>query len=354
MGLDNTTAISVNFNNVRYSPAHVAFAQQLKSAAQYTILQDTGGTSHSSNDTAIEKNKYNSLTFLADPQTAVVLKASGFKNLALEVRKEFQPLVDKVARGEMTPQQYAQGVADMYRAAGDVAGSTPSTRSVEFGKIVQSMAANGIRVHCVESQAAGLNEHGRYVDTMDIIKGAYSDVGSARMGVSDLSLLALQASKVKISEISGGKVFPTAIQERTRYVEGVAIEVLKRGEDNGVGAAYKQIMEERMKGDVQLAKTIKGRVGNEKTLVYYGAAHGSYGYDLDEALDGAKKIALYSDVGAIKSDMQYGYMQRLQMPDSAISLSDGQSFAKDQLDKMILKDSPQVPLSAMPVLAKPK
>ncbi len=355
MGLDTVLPTRNVFNGAVLPPAQAALAQELSTARQFAILQDTGGTNHGGNDSAIKENKYNSLTFLTNPQTAAAMKMSGVKNLALEVRKEFQPLVDKVAKGQMTPEQYAKAVADMYLAAGDAAGGIPSPRSVEIGRVVKVMAASGIRVLCVEGQSSGLKQHGEMVDHVDAVKRAYENISEDNIGGADLAHAAVLAAKAKVSRMTGGSIFPTSEQERTKLFESVAIAVLNGKSRDGmdysdVGANYKAVMESRMKGDVQLAKTIKSLVGNEKTAIYYGSAHGSFGYDLDEALGGAKKIGLYADDVSIKKDMQYGYMQRLQAPDAAISISDGKSFNKDQLDKMILKDAPQIPLSVTPVL----
>jgi hypothetical protein len=358
MGLDTAQPTKDTFNSARLAPAQAALVQELLTAKQFAILQDTGGTSHSGTDTAIKDNKHNSLTFLTDPQTAAALKMSGYKNLAMEVRKEFQPLVDKVAKGQMTPEQYAKGVADMYLAAGDAPGGIPSPRAVEIGKVVKAMAANGIKVLCVEGQSSGLKQHGESVDRIDAAKKAYADIATENIGAADLAHAAILAAKAKVSHMTDGSIFSTADQELMKLFESVAIAALKGQSKDGmdysdVGANYKAVMEDRMKGYVQLAKTIKSLVGNEKTAVYYGSAHGSLGYDLDEALGGAKKIGLYADDITIKRDMQYDYMHRLQIPDAAISISDGKSFNKDQLDKMILKDAPQVPLSAAPILVKP-
>ena len=142
---------------VNLSPPQSSLDKAMAGTGQFTLIPDTGGTSHGEHDASVAKNK-NSLTFLAEPGTMQVLAKHGVKFIAMEIRHEFQPLADKVANGEMDASQYAQAKADMYRAAGDEGGSSPSKRSVAEAAVIQAAAKYGIKILCVESQASSLKK----------------------------------------------------------------------------------------------------------------------------------------------------------------------------------------------------
>src|SRR6185369_2604262 len=63
--------------------------------------------------------------FLAEEQTMAMLAKNGFKDIAMEVRKEVQGIADSVSSGKITPQEYAAAKAKIYLDAGDPTDSTP-------------------------------------------------------------------------------------------------------------------------------------------------------------------------------------------------------------------------------------
>ncbi|MDB5491155.1 MAG: hypothetical protein JWO78_1004 [Micavibrio sp.] len=126
-GLDEQNGISKNFNEkspVLLNPAQESLNKILTADKnQFVILGDTDHT-----------NK-NIIGFLAKEQTMAVLAQNGIKNLALEVRKEFQPLADKVSKGELSPRDYAEEKSRMYARQGDNSLDAKSLKSVMEGHI---------------------------------------------------------------------------------------------------------------------------------------------------------------------------------------------------------------------------
>lgn len=357
MGVDGQKGIQSAFEgstNQRFSPAQQALDQQLKGTAQFAILQDAGGTGHGKTDNGPEVSEFNSLTFLANPQTATVLAQNGFKNLAMEIRREFQPLADKVARGEMTPAQFAQGKADMYRAAGEVDASTPSARSVEEGKVIQNMGRAGIRVLCKENLSANLKAHGEAVDKMGVALERYSNISAENLQLADIPKSWVGALKQKISDSTNGTVFGDIAQERQRHHDDVRIEAVQNSpRARSIAYQMKQNMEDVIKGDVALAASIKKDVGKEKTAVYYGNSHGAYAYDLDEALGkDTKKIGLYVSENSAKATVQNAYAENMQQPHGIIALDTGKSFSAADIEKWIDKTAPRMPAEFTPALTK--
>lgn len=356
MGLDNQTNISSEFlknSSIRFSPPQAALDQQLKNTGQFVLMQDNGGTGHGSNDTGPENNPLNSLSFLANPQTGTVLAQNGFKNLAMEIRYEFQPLVDKVAAGEMTAGEYAQAKADMYRDAGDMIGAIPSTRSIEEAKVVKSMASAGIKVICAEGQAANLKEHGEGADRIDAAKKYNRDSITNQAGVSDIVSALSVKTEGMISSLTGGYLFPNAAQDEARSYEETAIKAAATPAGHRAAELLKEIMEERIGGDGALADIIKDKVGNEKTAVYYGSAHGSYNYDLNEALGDTKTIGIYNSEDHLKRTAQAQYMQNLQPADGGITLDTGRSFSASDISNLVETDAPRMPQNLTPSFTRP-
>jgi len=327
-------------------PAQENLNRFMAHSGQFTILQDTANDGHGNNDGYA---KHNALTFLAEPQTMQVLSRNGVTALAMEVRHEFQPLADGVASGKMTPEQFAQGIANMYHAAGDQPGSIPSQRNIEVAKVIQAASRNGIRVLCVENQAANLKEHGAEVDRLGNADKMFSQIATDHVGLSDVGTALMQIATETVSDLTHGSIFPTAHQQGVQtYSERIIQAIASSPTDADIAQWHKHVQEDRLSNDEKLGHSISAAVKGQKTVVFYGSAHGESNCTLNHYLGDARRIGIYTDEGTLKADTQRMYMMGLKRPDAAIALDSGALFAAHALDALTLKDKPTLPKAFVP------
>lgn len=219
------------------------------------------------------------MEFMAQPRAMETLAAKGYKNIFLEERVEFQGIADQVAAGNMTPEQYAQAKADMYAQAGDSAGAAVSQRSVMVGTIIQSAAQSGFKVILAEGQAADLSGHARMVDGINQAQDTFeSQMHADAVMTGGLSVIASRFYKGDAQNV------------RLQYS---AISKNASG-DWSAHSTWRATMAERIGGDASLAEKIIEQSGGAPSVIFYGAAHGRHGHDLDEHL-GAQRLELFSD-----------------------------------------------------------
>lgn len=259
----------------------------------------------------------NIIGFLARDGVMPMLKEKGYENLFLEIRHEFQPLADKVAHGEMTPQEYAQAKSDMYKAAGYAQDAGPTQKSIAEAEVIQAAAAQGINVYCAESQAADLKAHREF---------------ALRVAQNDAALAGAEQGILQ-SKFAGNTISVSDPKLASAF------------------EARQQDVAERTAGDITLAEFIAEKSAGAPSIVMYGANHGSRASDLDEHL-GAKRIGLHSTLETAVAFGERAHLERGQTAD-ALVVSTGTFLPRAVIDN-IVASGPQLDQSVDIQTAPPK
>jgi L-lactate utilization protein LutC len=270
-------ARSKEVNQGQNDPPKTGLEQMLDKVKdkQFVIL---GGTNHGNSKLT---------EFLAKPSTLEALKNSGVKHLVLETRKEFQELADKIYNSvnggtqnimPYTAEDFANNMRSEYTKAFD----DPTTReaftrllgaikgednlnlsdeqwevyknqlldkmygkALEQGRIIENAAKAGIPCICAEGQKDSLVSHSQF-------------------------LLDIKTADIRKDQL-----------KKANFDPAEQLKAEKKSDDLG---------KLRMSGDKKLANSILEKVGNDKTVIFYGAEHGKNKHDLDEALGEEKTI----------------------------------------------------------------
>jgi len=317
---DDAAPLAASFNKVSKTPTEMSAAVLGKAVAaggQFTVL---GDTNHG--DPAMMK-------FLASEAAMKELKGAGVKHMVLEVRHEYQPLADAVAAGKMSPQTYAQRKYEMARDAGDEGFTGPSQRDIVQAGMIQTAAKYGIKVHCAEKQAAGLKEHGELVDKIDGLLDAQDATAlpAAMQGMSTVEQASYFLRNIAF-KASGGTLFPSTPERNHMEL----LKPLAAGSTDlmqGLAGHRQEIINERVAGDTGIAAVAREKAGKEKTVIFYGAQHGSTPCDLDEHL-GASRVNLYADKQSALRGFQTTVMMGEQLPQQSIVLATGENITRQQ------------------------
>jgi hypothetical protein len=278
------------------------------------------------------------LEFMAQPPAMEALAAKGYKNIFLEERVEFQGIADLVASGHITPQQYADVKADMYAEAGDTAGAVPSQRSVMVGTIIQTAAQSGLKVILAEGQAPDLSAHARMVDNINQAQDRFtSQLQSDAAAIGGLSAI---ASKFYKGDVQNVRLQYSAISKDIST-------------DWSAHSTWRGTIAERIDGDARLAEKIIEQSAGEASVVFYGAAHGRHGHDLDEHL-GAQRLELFSDGLSARISWEQSHALGEQ-PADALIIKSGTLIDKGTIAKFTAGAAQTNPLNRVDaVLTAPK
>lgn len=323
---DDAKPLAASFNAVSKTPAEIsaaALGRAVAAGGQFTVLGDTN------------HGDMSMMRFLASEPAMKALKDAGVKHMVLEVRHEYQPLADAVAAGKMTPQTYAQRKFEMARDAGDTGFTGPSQRDVVQAGMIQAAAKYGIKVHCAEKQAAGLKEHGELVDKIDgLLAAQEATTPQAAMDGMSVTEQASHFLRNLAYKASGGTLFPSTPERNHMEM----LKPLATGSTplmQSLATHRQEIIAERVAGDIGIAAVAREKAGNEKTVVFYGAQHGSTACDLDEHL-GATRVNLYADKRAALAGFQNTAMMGEQLPQQSIVLATGENITRQQAQGLTL------------------
>jgi hypothetical protein len=229
--------------------------------------------------------------FVAKPSTMETLKNNGVEHLVIEARKEFQEQADLIYQSvnagtqnktPYTAEDFANHVRDEYTKAFD----NPTMREA----------------HRQLKEAESGRELQPFSDEIwDKVKNNFADLVYNK---------ALEQGRIIENAAKAG--IPTLCAEGQKETLGDHLEFLwnirtaevAESKNNTNEGTAQGLADERISGDSKLAKTIKDKVGDAKTFIFYGAEHGKNIYDLDEAL---------GEKSTVRFDLFASEAQRIQL-----------------------------------------
>ena len=329
------------------TPAHAALSQALAGTGNYVVFGDT--------DHADKRL----LEFLANPHTMAILKAHQFEMLSLELRHEFQPLISQVVRGKMSPEVFAQRHADTWFTEGSEPHANPTSRGLLLGQIARLAGQQGISILAAERQEKSIAEHDRAVSRFSNMVDKYLGIGLLKSDKDKPAahLVSLMGYRMQqsIYEWTGGRLFSDTPQDSVILFQRPLLNRLYEQDSRAIPIAqeWKQAVEQRLRGDKPLADYIREQAAGRKTGVFYGVAHGSVDCDLNEHLGNAKRIHLFAYTDHMKKMIQGSFIDRNQLPESAITLDTGKLYNRDELEKLIVRNTLQIPYQFVPTACAP-
>lgn len=311
-------------------------------SGQFTVLGDT--------DHDDIRLRY----LFADDRIMAAFAKAGVKVLFLEVRAEFQDDIDNFTSGKISKAEYINRRIGYYDAMKefDPARRERTLQRMTIGAdLMENATRHGIHVVAAEKEFASVAAHYttaiKYVDDLEtFFRASYAKRTNALPMVEQ----AFEKYAFELSMYTGGLVALDTAQQI--IADNLTLIVTSSDKQNPELFKHvlerKAILEERLRGDIDLARFIQEQAKGQKSVVFYGSSHGANECDLDDYLK-ASRLTLYATKHEAITNFQRNYMLGVGVSD-ALVLNTGTVLKAADYKSNILPDAPTMPESGRPQL----
>lgn len=290
----------------------------------------------------------------SDERIMAAFAKAGVKVVVLEVRAEFQGDIDALASGKISKAEYISRRIGYYDAMKefDPALREKTLKRITIGADMMINAQrHGIRVIAAEKEFGSVGSHYTMAfKFLDGIEAFYKTSYATRAATLSKTQRALEKYAFEASMYTGGLI---ALDTMQRIIaDNLTPAVTSSATQNPALFKYvlerKEILEQRLREDMHLARFIKEQAKGKKTVIFYGVFHGAHECDLDDYLK-ANRLELYSTPHEAMANRQRNYMLGVGMGDALI-VNTGTVLKAADYKTTILPDAPVMQESGRPQL----